>query len=178
MPSNLYKLSLTLIDTEEGHCSSLDGIWTHTIDALQHHPLRLTSSALGHSTTSTPYIYIKSKGIYQPENLMSNGSLRHDDAVQTNIRLTKKNKNHLKLKQTKTKTKKNKEKKTYQWLWKVAWKISYTSLKYIRKSSLLSKHMINKSGLITTLQYKIARLCYLKTLNPRKVLCLLKTKIT
>jgi hypothetical protein len=29
------------------------------------------------------YIYIKSKGIYQPENLMSNGSLRHDDAVQT-----------------------------------------------------------------------------------------------
>ena len=29
------------------------------------------------------YIYIKSKGIYQPENLMSNGSLKHDDAVQT-----------------------------------------------------------------------------------------------
>ena len=30
------------------------------------------------------YIYIKSKpGIYQPENLMSNGSSRHDDAAQT-----------------------------------------------------------------------------------------------
>ena len=28
------------------------------------------------------YIYIKSKGIYQPENLMSNGSSRHDDAAQ------------------------------------------------------------------------------------------------
>ena len=27
-------------------------------------------------------IYIKSKGIYQPENLMSNGSWRHDDAAQ------------------------------------------------------------------------------------------------
>ena len=27
--------------------------------------------------------YIKSKGIYQPENLMSNGSSRHDDAAQT-----------------------------------------------------------------------------------------------
>jgi hypothetical protein len=26
---------------------------------------------------------IKSKGIYQPENLMSNGSSRHDDAAQT-----------------------------------------------------------------------------------------------
>ena len=47
------------------------------------HSLGLTSSALDHSTTSAPYIYIhiKSKGIYQPENLMSNGSSRHDDAV-------------------------------------------------------------------------------------------------
>ena len=27
------------------------------------------------------YIYIKSMGIYQPENLMSNGSSRHDDAA-------------------------------------------------------------------------------------------------
>ncbi len=29
------------------------------------------------------YIYIKSKGIYQPESLMSNGSSKHDDAAQT-----------------------------------------------------------------------------------------------
>jgi len=28
------------------------------------------------------YLYIKSKGIYQPENLMSNGSSRHDDTAQ------------------------------------------------------------------------------------------------
>ena len=28
------------------------------------------------------YIYIKSKGIYQPENIMSSGSSRHDDAAQ------------------------------------------------------------------------------------------------
>jgi hypothetical protein len=35
-------------------CSSLDGIWTHTIDTLQHHSLSLTSSALDHLTTSTP----------------------------------------------------------------------------------------------------------------------------
>ena len=34
--------------------SSLDGIWTHTIDTLQHHSHSLTSSALNHSTTSTP----------------------------------------------------------------------------------------------------------------------------
>ena len=34
--------------------SSLDGIWTHTIDTLQHHSFSLTSSALDHSTTSTP----------------------------------------------------------------------------------------------------------------------------
>ena len=48
-------------------CSSLDGIWTHTIVTLQHHSLSLTSSALDHSTISTPlkrsfnsriYIYI------------------------------------------------------------------------------------------------------------------------
>ena len=39
-------------------CSSLDGIWILTIDALQHHSLSLTSSALDHSTTSTPYINI------------------------------------------------------------------------------------------------------------------------
>ena len=31
------------------------------------------------------YIYIKSNGIYQPENLMSNGSPRHYDAAQTLI---------------------------------------------------------------------------------------------
>jgi hypothetical protein len=37
-------------------CSSLDGIWTHTIDTLQHHSLSLTSSALDHATTSTLYI--------------------------------------------------------------------------------------------------------------------------
>jgi len=28
-------------------------------------------------------IYIKSKGINQPENLIGNGSSRHDDAAQT-----------------------------------------------------------------------------------------------
>jgi hypothetical protein len=40
---------------------SLDGIWTHTIDTLQHHSLSLMSSALDHSNTSTPYIYIRLK---------------------------------------------------------------------------------------------------------------------
>jgi hypothetical protein len=33
-----------------------DGIWTHTIDTLQHHSLSFTSSALDHSTISTPYM--------------------------------------------------------------------------------------------------------------------------
>jgi hypothetical protein len=35
-------------------CSSLEGIWTHTIVTLQHLSPSLTSSALDHSTTSTP----------------------------------------------------------------------------------------------------------------------------
>jgi hypothetical protein len=33
----------------------IDGIWTHTIDTLQHQSLSLMSSALDHSTTSAPY---------------------------------------------------------------------------------------------------------------------------
>jgi hypothetical protein len=37
--------------------SSLDGIWTHTIDTLQHQSFSLMSSALSHSTTSAIYIY-------------------------------------------------------------------------------------------------------------------------
>jgi hypothetical protein len=36
---------------------------------------------LDHIRSIYIYIHIKSKGIYQPENLMSNGSSRHDDAV-------------------------------------------------------------------------------------------------
>ena len=49
---NLLKLYLS------NFCSSLDGILTHTIDTLQHQSLSLRSSALYHSTTSAPYIYI------------------------------------------------------------------------------------------------------------------------
>jgi hypothetical protein len=45
-----------------------EAIWTHTIDTLQHHSLSLTSSALDHSTTSTPYIYI---ALILPEKLMA-----------------------------------------------------------------------------------------------------------
>jgi hypothetical protein len=44
-------------------CSSLDGIWTHTIDTLQHQSLSLMSSALDHSATSAIYIYIDSNCI-------------------------------------------------------------------------------------------------------------------
>jgi hypothetical protein len=36
-------------------CSSLDGIWTHTIDSLQKKTLTFMFSALDHSTTSAPY---------------------------------------------------------------------------------------------------------------------------
>ena len=43
-----------LARNQNNFCSSLDGIWTHTIDTLQHHSLSLTSSALDHWTTSTP----------------------------------------------------------------------------------------------------------------------------
>jgi hypothetical protein len=34
--------------------SSLDGIWAHTIDTLQHQSFSIISSALHHSTTSAP----------------------------------------------------------------------------------------------------------------------------
>ena len=48
-----------------------------TASKLNIHIIRL------HTFNFRLYIYIKSKGIYQPENLMSNGSSRHDDAAQT-----------------------------------------------------------------------------------------------
>jgi hypothetical protein len=35
-------------------CSSFDEIWAPTLDTLQHQSLSLISSALDHSTTSTP----------------------------------------------------------------------------------------------------------------------------
>ena len=53
----VWKLNQTVLELDfkaVKFCSSLDGIWTHTIDALQHHSLSLMSSALDHSTTSTP----------------------------------------------------------------------------------------------------------------------------
>ena len=36
-------------------CSSLDGIFAHTIDTLQHQSRSLIYSAIDHSTTPTPY---------------------------------------------------------------------------------------------------------------------------
>jgi hypothetical protein len=66
----VWKLSQTVLELEfraVKFCSSLDRIRTHTIDTLQHHSLSLTSSALDHSTTSTPYIYIYVKYIYIKE---------------------------------------------------------------------------------------------------------------
>ena len=48
------KLLLTVLELDfraVKFCSPLDGIWTHTIDTLQHHSLSLTSSALGASIT-------------------------------------------------------------------------------------------------------------------------------
>jgi hypothetical protein len=54
----VWKLNQTMLELDfraVKFCSSLDGIWTHTIDTLQHHSLSLTSSALDHSTTSTPF---------------------------------------------------------------------------------------------------------------------------
>ena len=53
----VWKLNQTVLELDfraVKFCSSLDGIWTHTIDTLQHHSLSLTSSTLDHSTTSTP----------------------------------------------------------------------------------------------------------------------------
>ena len=53
----VWKLNQTVLELDfraVKFCSSLDGIWTHTIVTLQHHSLSLTSSALDHSTTSTP----------------------------------------------------------------------------------------------------------------------------
>jgi hypothetical protein len=53
----VWKLKHTVLELDfraVKFCSSLDGIWTHTIDTLQYHSLSLTFSALDHSTTSTP----------------------------------------------------------------------------------------------------------------------------
>ena len=46
------------LNASPSFCSSLDGIWTHTIDTLQHQSLNLMSSSLDHSTTSAPFIYV------------------------------------------------------------------------------------------------------------------------
>ena len=54
----VWKLNQTVLELDfraVKFCSSLYVIWTHTIDTLQHHSGSLTSSALDHSTTSTPY---------------------------------------------------------------------------------------------------------------------------
>ena len=56
-------------------CSSLDGIWTHTIDTLQHQSPSLMSSALDLSTTSAIYIPITYivwwyKTLYQVESVV------------------------------------------------------------------------------------------------------------
>jgi hypothetical protein len=49
------KLNQTVLELDlsaVNFCSSLDRIWTHTIDTLQHQSHSLMSSTLGHSTTS------------------------------------------------------------------------------------------------------------------------------
>ena len=51
----IWKLNQTVLELDlwaDKFCSSLDGIWAHTIDTLQHKSLSLMSSALDHSTTS------------------------------------------------------------------------------------------------------------------------------
>jgi hypothetical protein len=45
----VWRLNQTVLELDfrtVKFCSSLDGIWTHTIDTLQHHSLSLTSSVL------------------------------------------------------------------------------------------------------------------------------------
>ena len=54
------------------------------LNAEEHlRPVGSHGSALSHNVVSSFGIYIKSKGIYKPENLMRNGSSRHDDAAHT-----------------------------------------------------------------------------------------------
>jgi hypothetical protein len=51
----VWKLNQTVLELDlwaVKFCSSLNGIWTHTIDTLQHQSLSLMSSALDHSTIS------------------------------------------------------------------------------------------------------------------------------
>ena len=61
----IFKLNVTdiyhsgyLIFDPSHLCSSLDRIWTHTIDTLQNKSLSLMFSALDHSTISAPYEWI------------------------------------------------------------------------------------------------------------------------
>ena len=54
----LWKLNQTVLEFDFWaikFCSSLHGIWAHTIDTLQHQSPSLMSSALDHSITSAPY---------------------------------------------------------------------------------------------------------------------------
>ena len=53
-------------------CCSVSMVWVQ-IPSREEQKIGLISDV---------YIYIKSKGSYQQENLMSNGSSRHDDAAQ------------------------------------------------------------------------------------------------
>jgi hypothetical protein len=55
---------------------------------------------------------------------------------------------------------------------------AYTLFKILNAISFTYIYMINQSpGLINTLQYKIAGLLYLKTLNPRQLVCVLQWDI-
>jgi hypothetical protein len=55
----VWKLNQTVLELDfraVKFCSSLDGIWTPTIDTLQHHSLSLTSSALDHIHSLDMYL--------------------------------------------------------------------------------------------------------------------------
>jgi hypothetical protein len=75
----VWKLNQTVLELDfwaVKFCSSLDGIWTHTINTLQHQSFSLMSSALDPSTTSGPYKWsFNSRSVTQK---ISTCSLTHD----------------------------------------------------------------------------------------------------
>jgi hypothetical protein len=75
----VWKLNQTVLELDfwaVNFFSSLDGIWIHTIDTLQHQSLSRMSSALDHSTTSAPYKFNFQTYIIFSINLVSQVTLR------------------------------------------------------------------------------------------------------
>ena len=84
----VWKLNQTVLELDfravKFFCSSLDGIWTHTIDTLQHHSLSLTSSALDHYTMLIFNLIYRAPTTFKLEGEVTSLSERSQGEVRDN----------------------------------------------------------------------------------------------